>query len=250
MGKKKRQIEEAGGPNLIMVMTVSLFIILLAFFILLNSIAVVDDARQRTALGSLMENFGVLSGGFSVIGGENQKVSSELIKKVSSLLDFSDLIQGDDDPLNDLIVTSTRGKSVITLPDAVLFEPGSTQIKTSSYPVLDRLCKAVNETKYSVDIAGFMDSFSGDSNQGVSARELSSLQALSVLRYFIEKGKVHPNLVRAYGWGEYKPLSTSKAREVRALNQRIEITMAHKERSEKPEGFFTFKNFFFNVLDQ
>ena len=44
-------------------MTVSLFIILLAFFILLNTLAVPDEARQRLALGSLMRNFGVLSGG-------------------------------------------------------------------------------------------------------------------------------------------------------------------------------------------
>ena len=68
MRKKKQQNEDA-APNLIMVMTVSLFIILLAFFILLNAIAVEDDARQRLALGSLMENFGVLSGGFSLTGG-------------------------------------------------------------------------------------------------------------------------------------------------------------------------------------
>jgi len=248
MRTKKQQSEDA-TPNPIMVMTVSLFIILLAFFILLNSIAVEDEARQRLALGSLMENFGMLSGGFSLTGGTDQKVSAELIKKVSSLLDFSDMIQGEDDPLNDLMVTTTLKESVITLPAAVVFEPGTMEIRPSSYPVLDRICKAANETEYHVDIAGHMDTLSGVSTPGVTARELSSLQALAVLEYFIEKGGVEPDLVTAYGWGEVKPISSSRLREVRALNQRLEITIAHMKRLEKPEGFFIFKNFFFNVLD-
>jgi chemotaxis protein MotB len=249
MGKKKKQAETP-APDLNQIMTVSLFIILLAFFILLNSIAVEDESRQRLALGSLMENFGVLSGGFSVTGGENQKVSSELIKKVSSLLNFSDLIQSEDDPLNGLVVTTNLKESVITLPAGILFEAGTTRIKASGHPVLDRICRAVNETQYSVTIAGHADSSSGGSMPGVTPRETSSLQALAVLQYFIEAGEVSPDLTTAYGWGEYQPISDSKIREVRSLNQRIEITMVHTKRLEKPEGFFTFKNFFFNVLDQ
>jgi chemotaxis protein MotB len=247
MRKKKQQGGEEAPPNLIMVMTVSLFIIILAFFILLNSIAVEDEARQRLALGSLMENFGMLSGGYSLNRIGDEDVSAEMIKKVSSLLDFSDMIQGEDDPLNELVVTMTRNESVITLPVAVVFEPGSARIRESSYPVLDRICGVVVETRYGVEIAGHMDTYSG--SPGVSARETSSLQALSVLQYFVEKGGVEPDLVTAYGWGEHKPLSASRIREVRAYNQRIEITIAHAKQLEKPEGFFTFENFFFKVLD-
>lgn len=249
MRKKKQEGGEEAPSNLIMVMTVSLFIIILAFFIMLNAIAVEDESRQRLALGSLMENFGMLSGGFSLNKLGDQDVSTEMIKKVSSLLDFSDMIQGDDDPLNELVVTTTLKESVITLPSTVLFESGTTKIKASSYAVLDRICRAAVETGNDVDIAGHMDTLSGVSTPGASARELSSLQALAVLRYFIEEGEVLPDRVTAYGWGEYKPISTSRARAVRALNQRVEITIAHTKRLEKPEGFFTFKNFFFEVFD-
>jgi chemotaxis protein MotB len=247
--RKKKQQSEGAPSSLIMVMTVSLFIIILAFFILLNAMAVEDEARQRLALGSLMENFGMLSGGFSLSKIGDQDVSTEMIKKVSNLLDFSDMIQSEDDPLNGLMVTTTRKESVITLPSAVVFEPGSMEIKTSSYPVLDRICRATLETRYDVDIAGHMDSRSGASIPGVSPRELSSLQALAVLQYFVEKGGVGTDLVTAYGWGEVKPISYSRAREIRALNQRLEITIAHAKQLEKPQGFFTFENFFFKVLD-
>ncbi len=248
MKKKKKQAEES-APNLIMVMTVSLFIILLAFFILLNTLAVPDEARQRLALGSLMRNFGVLSGGFSIMKGGDQEITSEKITQIGNLLNFSDLIKGEEDPLNDLVVTHDRKRSVITLPDPLIFEPGSNRIITSSYPVLDRIAAAIRETEYSADIAGFMDKDMDTSDPGSSNRELSSLRALAVLRYFIEKGDVSPDLLTAYGWGEFRPLASNRMREGRVLNRRVEITMVHKKRLEKPEGFFTFKNFFFNVFE-
>ena len=249
MKKKKKQVEES-APNLIMVMTVSLFIILLAFFILLNTLAVPDEARQRLALGSLMRNFGVLSGGFSIMKGGDQEITTEKITRISNLLDFSDLIKDDEGLLNDLVVTHGRKRSVITLPAPLVFEPGSDRIIVSGYPVLDRIVAAIHETEYSVDIAGFMDKDTGASDPGFTNRELSSLRALAVLRYFIEKGGVSPDLLTAYGWGEFRPLASNRIREGRVLNQRLEITMAHKKRLEKPEGFFTFKNFFFNVFEQ
>jgi chemotaxis protein MotB len=247
MPKEKKQTEDV-VPNLIMVMTVSLFIILLAFFIMLNSLAVEDESRQRLALGSLMKNFGVQSGGFSFING-NQGVTTKEITRIGKLLDFSDLIKGDEDPLHDLVVTSDRKRSVVTLPAALIFEPGSGQIIPSSYAVLDRIAKAIHETEYSVDIAGYMDKNTEAPGEGFSNRELSALRALAVLRYFIEKGDVSPDLLTAYGWGEFRPLVSDRMREGRVLNQRLEITLARKKRLEKPEGFFTFKNFFFNVFD-
>jgi chemotaxis protein MotB len=250
MGKKKKTDGEGDGSSLIQVMTVSLFIILLAFFILLNSLAVEDDQRTRKALGSLMENFGVISGGFSMLNETSQNIPTEKITQITSLLDFSDLIKNEDDPVNDLTVTSEPKRSVVALPAHLLFEPGETELRPDSYPVLNRLCRVVKETKYSADIAGYMDRGSGASEASFSPRELSVLRALSVYRYFTEMGKIHPKSLMAYGWGEHRPVASNKVRESRALNQRVEIVIAHKGRLEKPEGFFTFKNFFFNVFDK
>lgn len=248
--KKKKVDEDGGGSGLIEVMTVSLFIILLAFFILLNAIAVVDNERSRKALGSLMENFGVLSGGLSMLHQKNKSIPSEKITQITSLLDFSDLIKNEADPVNDLIVISDPKHSVVTLPARLLFESGKTKLKTASYQVLNRLCRVVKETQYTVDIAGYMDKGTGVSAESFSARELSVLRALSVYRYFTEIGQIHPKLITAYGWGEHHPVASNKVRESRILNQRVEVVIAHKKRLEKPEGFFTFKNFFFNVFDK
>lgn len=182
--------------------------------------------------------------------GGDQNITTEKITQISGLLDFSDLIKSDEDPIQDLVVTSGRKRSVITIPAALIFEPGSARIIASSHEVLDRISKAIHETEYSVDIAGYMDKNTEAANTGFSNRELSSLRALAVLRYFVEKGEVSPNLLTAYGWGEFRPRASNRIREGRILNQRLEITMAHEKRLEKPEGFFNFKNFFFNVFDR
>ncbi len=248
-GRRKKGGEEK-GVDLIQIMTVSLFIILLAFFILLNALAVVDNERRRVALGSLMENFGILSGGYSMIRESGEDIPTEKISEITSLLDFSDMIKNDADPLNDLVVTSTPKRSVVTLPAHLLFEPGKTDLKPDSYPVLDRMCRLVRESKYSADIAGYASKDTGAADPSTTSRELSVLRALAVCQYFVDKGSVHPGLITSYGWGAYRPIASAKVRESKTLNQRIEVVIAHDKRKEKPEGFFTFKNFFFNVFDQ
>jgi len=65
MNKKKKKKIDDDGADIGMVMTVSLFLILLTFFILLNSIAVIDEHRSRVAIGSLIGAFGGLPGGLS-----------------------------------------------------------------------------------------------------------------------------------------------------------------------------------------
>ena len=65
--KKKKQDDD--GVDIGRTMTVSLFLILLTFFILLNSIAVIDENKKRVALGSLLGSFGQLPGGKSPFGG-------------------------------------------------------------------------------------------------------------------------------------------------------------------------------------
>ena len=67
MTRKKRNFDDDSRINVGLVLTVSLFLILLTFFILLNSIAVLDDRRVRLGLGSLLGAFGSLPGGLSAL---------------------------------------------------------------------------------------------------------------------------------------------------------------------------------------
>ncbi|MCU0594180.1 MAG: hypothetical protein MUC98_01780, partial [Desulfobacterota bacterium] len=65
MGNRRRNIEEPTGGDGGLTLTVSLFLILLVFFILLCSIAIIDQARVRLAIGSLVGSFGSFHAGMS-----------------------------------------------------------------------------------------------------------------------------------------------------------------------------------------
>ena len=57
MAKRNRGEDKSSGSDVGLVMMLSLFLILLTFFILLNSIATMDEKRTRVAIGSLMGAF-------------------------------------------------------------------------------------------------------------------------------------------------------------------------------------------------
>ena len=99
------------------------------------------------------------------------------------------------------------------------------------------------ETGYPIEIAGFV------ARPTEGARELSAFRALALLKYFMEKGKVDPKRMTAYGWGDDRPAVTDKAPEARTVNERMEVAFLGAGAVERPEGAFSFRDFFFKVLD-
>jgi chemotaxis protein MotB len=250
MAKRKKKSEEASGSDLLQMLTVSLFIILLAFFIMLNAIAVVDQNRQRVALGSLMDSFGILSGGNSLIPGPENQVTSNKLQQITGLVDFSSLISGEGDRAQPLVVTEDNRRSVLTIPDKRLFESGGAQLKPESEKMLYKLSKIIRLNRYPVDIIGYMDGGGNEEKDWPPPRELSTLRALSVQAFLIQKAGVDPKLLTAYGWGQYHPIASNSTRESRALNRRVDVVFIHEKKAVKPDNAFTFKDFFFNVFDK
>jgi chemotaxis protein MotB len=251
MGKRKKKSEEAPGADLLQMLTVSLFIILLAFFIMLNAIAVVDQNRKRVALGSLMDSFGILSGGNSLIPGPENQVDANNLSEMTGLIDFSDLIKGQGGGTGQqLVVTEDHRRSVLSIPDERLFNPGGERLLPEGEKMLTKLSKIIQSHRYPVDIIGYMDNGESEMKGWPPPRELSTLRALSVQGFLIKRAGVNPKLLTAYGWGEYHPVASNGTRETRARNRRVDVVFIHEKKSVKPDGAFTFKDFFFNVFDK
>jgi len=63
-------------------------------------------------------------------------------------------------------------------------------------------------------------------NQGIASnQDLSERRANAVMNYMISQG-VKPEFLRAQGWGEADPIATNSTASGRALNRRVEITIA------------------------
>ncbi len=91
MKKKKGQSDDSGSAAGFRSMNVALSAILLAFFIVLNSLGAVDEKAMLTALGSLTGSFGILPGGLSTSQeGEVRVISGDHVP-----IDARDRICGD-----------------------------------------------------------------------------------------------------------------------------------------------------------
>ena len=278
MGLRKKKKEAPSKQDLVQVMTVSLFIILLAFFILLNSIAVIDEERRLAAWGSLLHNFGILSGGPSMIESELKNIIPARFANAVAPIDFTDLVTRAERMNRDIEFKTVRGrrtvripleflydregmnirsdhimirkdlkKCVLIVPSDALFDRFDTSVKHLSQPVLDKLCRVIRKNNVPVEIVAHTDNMPPDGLTGRTNREISALQALEILKYCINSGGIDPKRLTAFGKGEYQPECDNSTKETRKMNRRVEFVFRYWKSTPPPRGFFRFKNFFFKT---
>ncbi len=238
MPRKKKKQEEEGGDPFVVMMT-SLSMILLAFFIVMCSLSVVDARRVKKALGSLIGSFGPLPGGTmaskgksapsKVIGaGPSQKAAKNGLPGHSlgaakvSLEKMETLFMQEGLGKKMRVSVTTEGVKVAFTGD-VLFKSGKATIDPKMRPILDLLGKAIEEANRPVRIEGFTDNVPIHTKRYPSNWELSVARAVNVLRYLVRKGYISSDRVYAVGYGPYRPVAPNDTPQHRALNRRIDV---------------------------
>jgi chemotaxis protein MotB len=253
--KKKNSGDDSSGADIGVVMTCSLFLIILTFFILLNSIAVIDDRKQRLAIGSLVGSFGSLTGGLSPMktGTSIMPSSAPIIEQSMDFKRFLEAINAD--LFGSIKVVTTRRQNIITINSDDLFDPSTHVIKPSQTALLDRIGKFIQKGIYPVEIIGHTDNRAPEAKGYRSNWEGTSLMAIRVLRYFVEQLQVDPKRLSAFGRGSQYPAASNDTVESRRLNRRIEIKLkynmpyyARRIYGDRPSGNFTYKRFNFKIF--
>jgi chemotaxis protein MotB len=255
MAIKKRNRDDESKLDVGLVMTISLFLILLTFFILLNSIAVIDEQKKLLAIGSLLGAFGALPGGISP-SKTGESIMSPFAPMTNERLDIVELLSRMDKMMvGQVRRESNSGREVITISESVLFGADKHQLKPSSFPLLNKICGIMRKGDYPVEIVGHTDSRPGEDKGFRSNWELSSLMAMQVLKYFVGKGRVSAERLSAYGRGSTHPVASNDTRESRAQNRRVEVILdfnaplyVKRIFKKRPAGTFTYKNFDFNLF--
>ena len=242
---QKKKNSEISTDKLVLTMTVSLFIILLAFFILLNAIAITDEKKKRVLVGSLVQSF----------GGESDaeplgEFSDEEFSEGVSPLDLSDLSSGKNQGLKDIRVSTSGKWTTLSIPEDLLFLPESARLTPGGEGVLSELVQIIEKNPYPMNISAHTDDMPIYERTGMTLLELSVLRSMSVLAYFIDKKQLAPEKMVAFGWGKERPEADNTTAESRKFNRRIDLTFVHDRPLEKPRGFFLFKDFFFKLKDK
>jgi chemotaxis protein MotB len=253
MAARKRNQEGRPAIDITLVMTVSLFLILLTFFILLNSIAVVDEQKKLLAFGSLLGAFGALPGGLSA-SKTGESIMAPFAPMTEERLDIVELLSLIDKmPVGEVRRESSKDREVIIINESALFGVDKHQLKLSAFPLLIKLCDIVRKGDYPVKIVGHTDSRPAENKGFRSNWELSSLMAIQVLKYLVTNGGIDAKRLSAYGRGSTRPVASNDTRESRAQNRRVEVILDFKaplyvKRIFKKRGTFTYKNFDFKLF--
>ena len=234
---RKKKIEEESGADPFVVMMTALSMTLLAFFIVMCSLAVVDSKRVKKALGSLMGTFGPLPGGTSVgpgktgpagapggggadaersFGGPDLRAAKASLLKMESLI----LEKGLGKKME---VSVTREGVKVAFTGDIFFRTGKATLEPGIYNVLNELGKVISDTKHPVRIEGHTDNIPIHTKRYPSNWDLSVARAVNVLRYLVKKGYVKPGMISAVGYGPYRPVVPNDTPEGRTRNRRIDV---------------------------
>jgi chemotaxis protein MotB len=256
--RKKRKGDDDSAVDTGMVLTVSLFLIILTFFILLNSIAVVDEHRTRLAIGSLIGAFGGLPGGLSPMksGKSVLPPSAPMIEEKLTLEQLMSYVQKDSNGVvGEIKIESDKEGKKIIINERALYNERKHTLKSSIRPFLNKIGTIINQGDFPVEIAGYTDNVVDKKNGYRSNWELSTIMTLKVLKYFVSDCNVLPARLTAFGNGSNHPIESNDTRKSRAQNRRVEICMKYNPPiyirrifEKKPSGFFTYKKFDFKIF--
>ena len=233
MKKKKKKQEEPEKKDLFIVGFTALSLILLAFFICLNSMATLTEEKVQNGIYSVKTAFGVLPGSRPGFGNRPVPVETYSVEGITEeLIDrflegINSLNLGD----NVFLGVISRGL-VLSLSGDILFPKGSTKLNPKAIPLLHKAAEMIKSCSNRIRIEGHADNTPIKGGRFSSNFELSAARAISVLRYFIEVEKLPENRFYAVGCGQYRPLFPNDTPEHMAKNRRVWIVFEGKPKKK------------------
>jgi len=113
----------------------------------------------------------------------------------------------------------------ITLPNEVLFAPGSADLKRDGQSLLKELVDALEDVPYQIVIVGHTDNVPigpGLAKRYPSNWELAGARASSVVRLMASQG-IPPAQLLAISMGDTRPIADNATPEGREINRRIDV---------------------------
>ena len=115
-----------------------------------------------------------------------------------------------------LAVEVRKGKMLVKLGDAILFDPGQATLKSDGQRALRQVAQALKEIpERDFLVAGHTDNRPIKSSPYASNWELSTARAVTVVRFLQSEG-VDPRRLAAAGYSEFDALADNDTRESRA----------------------------------
>lgn len=257
MARRGKKHEEHVNHERWLITYADLITLLLVFFIIMYAMSKVDVQKYSVLAQALNMQFqkadSVLDKGFGVSGQmtpkqgdaqtpKNQNQSqddqkeekdktkpeeNEKEKREKELQDLLKQVQAyiKDQNLEAQVSASDTERGVaITLNDLFLFDLGKADLKTASFPILQKLASLIPTLNSKVSIEGHTDNLPLATGSPFKDNwGLSFARSLSVLRYFSDTAKLDNNKFIATAYADTMPKVANTSDENRSKNRRVEI---------------------------
>lgn len=231
-----------GGSERWLVSYADFITLLMVLFVVLYSMSQIDIQRYKQLANSLRSAFlgaaerivdpGIdQSGGF----GENKDQSAApiIIPGIPKIPVNSQEVAGQ---LTELLSASHLGGVVsvqnniegvlISLSEQLLFAPGTAELQSEAYVVLNTIAHMLQAVDNEIRIIGHTDDTPPKDGRYKSNWELSLARAMVIAKYLESQG-VSPDRLFVAGRGEYKPIFPNDTPEHRTLNSRADIIVVY-----------------------
>lgn len=222
---KREKKKKAGAPEWTVTYS-DMVTLLLTFFVLLLSMASLDKIKFDKAAGSLRGAFGVFG------GQDEQKISQATIVEIAPIQD--DMVQRTYTRIKtqmnrmrldrSIELVKDRGAVILRINEAILFAPGSDQLKEDAHPVLTKVAGLIEPLPLQARIEGHTDNIPF-ARSDTTNWELSVMRSIAVLRFFQQQNLLPLDRMSAVGYGDQHPIALNDTPENRAKNRRVEFVL-------------------------
>jgi chemotaxis protein MotB len=114
---------------------------------------------------------------------------------------------------------------VISLREFGFFDSGSSELKVSAFPALDRIAAVLALRTCRLRIEGHTDNVPIHTSQIASNWELSTARSTELVRLLIVRYQFSPVRLSAAGYAQYHPIASNASAQGRAQNRRVDIVI-------------------------
>jgi chemotaxis protein MotB len=241
--KRKESEGESEGNSERWLLSYSDFMtLLMVIFVVLYSMGQTDVAKYKQLAESLQTAFSFGSTAKIVDpkinqtngGLENGKAQPIVVPDIPSAAPKSEEVASE---LTKMLSTSNLGNEVsvqtnvegvlISLSEKLIFKPGTAELPSDVYPVLDIIIDMLKSNDNSIRLVGHTDDRPPQDSKYPDNMALSVARAMVVADYMISKG-INPERLTVSGCGQYQPVFPNDTDEHRALNGRVDIVVVYK----------------------
>ena len=241
MGKHKGHAEKENSERWL-VTYADMITLLMVFFIVMYSMANTDLKKFAQVAQSMQVAFNVvgMGKGAGLLGGGGashkpslffQNLPARQRDYVSVSADMSAFAQQAGIEGQISVNTNVEG-IIISLSDAMVFEPGSAELRPESKETLGKIAAILSTMPNRVRVDGHTDNIPTNNPLYPTNWELSVARAVSIVRFLSEEEGIDPNRLSAAGHAEFKPITDNTTRNNREMNRRADIVIIYPESSK------------------